>query len=105
MEEAVKSWEAEGGWRFLHKHIRHCKVSNMFHGEDKRLEISVPLLMHVDPAMDQIQFMNPSWAWALIVAEMRKRKMATPMEGIAPPGNFERLIQEYIDTMEGKPKK
>ena len=77
-------------------------MSRMYQNHHKRLEISAPLAPHTSPeVIDELAF-TPSWAWLQIKAEMMKEKHTIEMEGLAPPGDLERRIQEYLDMQAHK---
>ena len=81
----------------------------MFHSVNKRLEVSAPGL-HTLKAMFQevdkkvpgdVNQLTPTWAWVVILEEIRLAKGFEGLEGLAPAGDLERRVQEFIDS-EGK---
>ena len=120
MEEAAKLWATEGGWQIIAAHIKHCKITRMFHSTSKRLEVSCPLALTLKTMKPEIftlanitgfsqekpaiADLTPSWAWVLIEQEITKDPaFQQHMEGIAPMGDLERKVQEYLDSCaEGK---
>ena len=80
----------------------HMWHANMLQSHHKRLEISTPLAPHTNvEAEDELAF-TPTWAWLMIKVELLKEKTTVEMEGLAPPGDLERRIQEYLDTQAQK---
>ena len=104
MVEAVALWRTQEGWRTIHHHIKHCKVTRMFRSEWKRLEVSAPLdqtTSIADDSMADVQSFTPTWAWQRIRAAMQADKEAKyrQMEGVAPKGDMEKKIQEFLDSV------
>ena len=110
MSEAIKLWTSQEGWKTIHLHIRHCRVSKMFLSANKRLEVSCPGELHtmalfpnlLTEAPKQVESLTPTWAYLVIRAEFRKSSDCKSLEGIAPPGDLERKIQDWLDKEEGK---
>jgi len=99
LKTAVALWETQEGWKTIAQHIRCCRFSKMFNAQDKRLEMSVPLEMHTDIDEEDHTALTPTWAWLIIKREMLKESSShIQMEGVAPPGDMERKIQEWLDA-------
>lgn len=109
MKEATVQWGTQGGWQIVASHIKHCKISKMFHSTSKRIEVSCPLahtletlhpeIFTFDPK-PRVEHLSPSWAWVLIREAMRKEPNYNALEGIAPMGDLERKVQQYLDSLE-----
>ena len=97
MGVATKLWEAQNGWKTVHFHIKHCRYSKMFHNTEKRLEISAPFENQTNKDEAQEDQLTPTWAWMQIREVILKNPKAYQMEGVAPPGDLERKVQEWID--------
>jgi len=95
---AVALWGTQEGWRTIAYHIKCCRMTKMFHATDKRLEISVPQEPFTSLEQPDDNLLTPTWVWLLIKREMMKEKDHVQMEGVAPPGDMERKIQEWLDA-------
>ena len=56
----------------------------------------------VDPSTTQAEEMQPeqltpAWAWRVVKKQLLAMDQVVEMEGVAPPGDLERKIQEFID--------
>ena len=58
--------------------------------------------MHTPTEALSDEALTPTWAWIQIKQEIMKDKISMEMEEIAPPGDLERKIQEYIDENSSK---
>jgi hypothetical protein len=95
---AVSLWQSQDGWRTIAYHIKCCRMTKMYHATDKRLEISVPQEPHTVLDQPDDNMLTPTWVWLLIKREMMKEKDYIQMEGVAPSGDMERKIQEWLDA-------
>ena len=101
LTEAVALWKSQQGWRTIHMHIRHCRVAKMYKSEFKRLEVSCPLEQNCQAgaAPATVDGLTPTWAWVQMKAVILKTDGFMTLEGIAPAGDMERRVQEYLDSM------
>jgi len=102
LSEAVLLWKTQAGWKTINAHIRHCRVAKMYKSENKRLEISCPLEQNLVPGVvpDSVDGLTPTWAWVHLKLILSKTSTGfMPLEGIAPAGDMERRVQEYLDSM------
>ena len=102
LSEAVLLWKTQGGWKTINAHIRHCRVAKMYKSENKRLEISCPLEQNLIPGETPatVDGLTPTWAWVHVKHVLSKdSKGFMPLEGIAPAGDMERRVQDYLDSM------
>ena len=99
LKTAVALWGTREGWTTIAQHIRCCRFSKMSNAQEKRLEISVPMEMHINVEEEDHQKLIPTWAWLVVKREMLKESSSHhQMEGAAPPGDMERKIQERLDA-------
>ena len=104
LEEAVKLWASQDGWHTIHAHVPHCKISRMFHSTQKRLEVSVPqehMVPLEDTQITEVAQLTPTWAWTRIKKLVLQDPDHHALEGIAPAGDLERRIQEFLDSQAG----
>ena len=111
MTEAMKLWKTQEGWLTVHKHIKHCRVSNMYHSTHKGLEGSCPLALVIRPTLptyllkeipSDVNQLTPTWAWLVISELLKQETEYQALEGIAPAGDLARKVQEYIDGSDAK---
>ena len=111
MEEAILLWRSQAGWRTIDQHIRHSRVSKMYHSNVKRLEISAPLMLTlqtITPGVldedkePEASALTPTWAMCKILQQIRKEQGFRALEGLAPMGDLERRVQDFIDTQDQK---
>ena len=96
MDKAVLTWNAQqGGWKLLNKHIPIFKVQKMFNAKDKKLVVAAPQCANEKT----MEVHSPSWAWTVLKNWMNGLGMKD-MEGVAPPSNLERVVQESIDLLQ-----
>jgi len=74
----------------------------MYQAPHKRLEISVPMLLMNPSDPPSVEGFTPTWAWIQIKEQIMKPKEHWELEGMAPPRDLERKIQEFLDAQEQK---
>ena len=105
IKKSIESWASKGIWKYIHRHIPHSKVCNMFQSNEKKYEISAPMEVMVNEMMNDFESVadfTPTHVWMMIKAEMLKEKTSKEMMGVAPAGDLERRIQEFLDAEKEK---
>ena len=97
LNKSVDEWPRMGGWKLIHQLVPHCRIAKMYNAADKRLEVSCPGEASWDNHdFTKLSTMTPLHVWIYIkraiLAEGGKE-----MLGMAPAGDLERKIQEYLD--------
>ena len=107
---SVAAWENWEGWKLIHKCIPHSQVSRMFRREDKRLEIGCPMLEEIKQNPDAYLLTHPDTKEPILrpdhlFAQIEKciiKERAREMLGVAPAGDLERKIQQWLDGQNEK---
>ena len=106
VEESMKMWDRYGGWKLVHTELPHSVVGRMFQSTVKRVEISCPTetMVQRDPNAnmlmeEKMKYYRPVHLW-IKVKQMRMEEGAVGMAGIAPAGDLERKVQQYLDEVD-----
>ena len=81
---------------FLQESVPHFKIAKMYSGEYKRMEFHISPARHAQ-LPTAAECMSPQDAVMAIVQAVSKDTGVHKLEGLAPPGDLERKIQETID--------
>ena len=83
------------GWRALADNVKHFKAHGLYGGKEVRLEVTItPNQDKADP-----EIIPPRLLWdKILLPKVMQLKGYKPMEGMAPAGDLERKVQEWIDS-------
>ena len=103
VEASMKIWEQHGGWKLVHTELPHSVIGKMFHSSVKRVEVSCPTeaMVQRNPQEHLLegQYLRPAHMW-IKVKNIMMQDGAVEMAGIAPAGDLERKVQQYLDEMD-----
>ena len=93
----IEAWPKLGGWKLIHRDLPHCRVAKMYNTPEKKPEVSCQGEVSWDQSdLTTVNKFMPVHLWTYIkrtiMAEGGKE-----MLGMAPAGDLERRIQEFLD--------
>ena len=101
VQQGISQWPVLGGWKYVHRHIPHCKVAKMYNANDQKLEIAAPFSVPTEEDMASkapaLPLVTPTVAWILI-KDLIFQEGGKEMMGMAPAGDLERKVQEFLDV-------
>ena len=110
MKEATLLWRSQAGWQTINEHVRQTRVSKMYHSTVKRLELSCPMLLTLATLAPDLQtkenidtnHLTPTCAMFKILQVLKQQQGFRALQGLAPMGDLERRVQDYLDSQEKK---
>ena len=111
LHKSIAKWptmEGEGvtsykGWKLIHRQLPHSRVAKMYNAQDKRLEMAAPTEANWDMSDwleaggdKEVMILWPIHVWIMIKKAILGAG-GKEMLGMAPAGDLERKIQEYLD--------
>ena len=97
LDKSIESWPRLGGWKLIHQQVPHCRVAKMYNAGDKRLEVSCPSIHSWELAdLTKQEKLMPVHIW-IYIKNMILAEGGKEMMGMAPAGDLERKIQEFLD--------